>query len=282
MSAARGNETAVRRPWLRALGADDPPASFAWGERRFAREGVYKHDFFAATARYVDQHGERVILKLGRRAPFFGIPLGWVGRFVTWNEARALYRLQGFGFVPRLVGRPDPRALVRAYVNGTTLEPQAALRDDFFPELERALDALHADGWAYVDLEKPENVIAGDDGKPYLCDFQISWCWPKRFGGSLWPFTWWLRVLQRADRYHLLKLRRRVAPDAMSPEELARSRRKPWPVRVHSTLVRPLQRLRRRLLERLEPSAAANRAQQSRAERRERGRLAEDFADRPA
>ena len=257
------------RAWLRALGSDRPPEEFRLGERRFALEGVYKHDFFAATARYVDQDGRKVILKMGRRQPLFGIPMGWVGRFVTWNETRALRRLEEFSFVPSLVARPGPRALVRDYVQGDVLEPDTSLGDEFFPELREALDALHARGWAYVDLEKPENVIAGEDGRPYLCDFQISWSWPRRFGGGLWPMTWWLRILQRADAYHLLKLQRRVRPAGMSDEDLRRSRTRPWPVRLHGAIVRPLQRMRRGLLNRLEPRKRPG----------ERGRLHDEFAD---
>ena len=36
------------------------------------------------------------------------------------------------------------------------------------------LREMHVRGIAYVDLHKRENVIVGDDGRPYLVDFQIS------------------------------------------------------------------------------------------------------------
>jgi len=241
------------RAWLRALGNEALPSGFRLGQRRYRLEGVYKHDFFAATARYVGAGGERVVLKLGRRAPLFGLPMGWLGRLVTWNESRALAKLGDLNLVPRLVSRPGPRALVRAFVEGATLGSGVPVPGDFFVRLGEGLDLLHARGWAYVDLEKPQNVIVGEDGRPYLCDFQISWSWPRYLGGGLPPFAWWLRVLQRADRYHLLKLERRVRPGAMSPENLALSRRRPLPIRVHALLTRPFQRVRRGLLNRLEP-----------------------------
>lgn len=255
-----------RKAWLHALGHGSPPPSFELEGRRFALERVYKHDFFAATARYAADDGRRVVLKLARRAALCGLPMGWLGRLVTWNEARALEALEGLACVPRLVARPEPGTLVRGFLAGHTLHRGEALDEAFFPALGRALDGLHARGWAYVDLEKPENVIVGDDGRPYLCDFQIAWAWPRRLGrlGAWGPLGWWIGVLQRADRYHLAKLERRLRPQGMTPEALAGARRRPWSVRVHRALTRPFQRVRRQLLDRLEP----------RRLRGERGRVA--------
>ena len=90
---------------------------------------------------------------------------------------------------------------------------------------------------AYVDLEKCENVLVGDDGLPHLFDFQISWYWSRRWGGELLPLRVMRGWFQRGDRYHLIKLRRRTRPDQLSPEVLAASYRKPWYVRCASVCV---------------------------------------------
>lgn len=251
------------KAWLRALGDASPPASLVLGARSLRLERVYKHDFFAATARYVDERGERLIVKLARRAPLAGFPMRWLGRLATWNEERALRELDGLSFVPRLIGRPEPCTLVRAWIEGRALGRGVSVDDGFFPALHAALDSLHARGWAYVDLEKPENVIVDEAGRPHLCDFQISWTWPRSLR-SLWPLCWWLGLLQRGDRYHALKLERRLRRAGMSPEALARSQRRPWFVRLHRLLTSPLQALRRGLLDR----------RGTRGERGEHGRIA--------
>ncbi len=237
------------RPWLRALGAEGPPARLDVAGRALRLERVFKHDFFAATACYADAGGERVVVKLARRAPLGPFPMRWLGRLATWNEVRALRELGGLGFVPSLLARPEPGTLVRSFAPGRALARGVPLDDAFFPALRDALERLHARGWAYVDLEKPQNVIVGEDGRPHLCDFQISWAWPARLR-ALAPLRWWIGVLQRADRYHALKLERRLRPGAMDAEALARSLARPWSVRLHRRLTSPLQSLRRGLLDR--------------------------------
>jgi hypothetical protein len=106
---------------------------------------------------------------------------------------------------------------------------------------------------ACVDLEKPANVLVGDDGRPYLLDFQISWPWPLGWLIHTRPARWLCRRLQQGDIYHLRKLQRRFRPDQMTARELADSYRRPWPVRVYTFLTRPLTRLRRQALSRVDP-----------------------------
>jgi predicted Ser/Thr protein kinase len=241
----------VRRPpsWLLALGPDDPPAWIEVDGRRLERTRLYKHDFFAATARYGPPDAGAVILKLARRAPLFGLPLGWLGRLMTRHEARSLEAMQGLAVVPRALGRYGPHGLLRQYVEGHDLRRGAPVPDDFFPRLEDGLRAMHARRFAYVDLEKPENVLCGADGRPYLVDFQIAWS----FRRCPWPFTLFRRWLQEADRYHAKKLQRRLRPDQMSAAELERSRRRPAHVRLFGNLSHPFRRLRRAILRRCAP-----------------------------
>ena len=125
--------------------------------------------------------------------------------------------------------------------------------DDFFPRLGRLIEAMHERGMAYVDLEKPDNVLVGDDGGPYLFDFQISWNLPRRWGGELWPARVLRGWLQEADHYHLLKLQRRTRPEQLSGDAAVESYRKPWYLRIHGIIARPLTRLRRRILNRVDP-----------------------------
>ena len=110
--------------------------------------------------------------------------------------------------------------------------------------------------WPALKCNNPDcpGKDKGQDGRPFLFDFQISWYWPRRFGGRLWPVTLLRNRLQQADRYHCRKLQRRMRPDQMTDEEIAASRRRPFHMRVYSVLTRPFTRMRRRLLNRIDPS----------------------------
>lgn len=237
---------------LKALGREPLPDEIilAAGIYRFVK--LFKHDFFAVTALYAGPAG-RAVLKFGRTADFFGVPCAWIGKLLTWHESDLYARLQDLPSVPRFLGRVGRYGFAHEYVEGHALQKGERVADDFFTRLHEVIDAIHQRGMAYVDLEKPQNVLVGDDGRPYLIDFQISWHVPRRYGGELWPMRLVRRRLQEADRYHLRKLQRRTRPDQMSQEEIAATYAKPWHIRLHQRLTRPLQQLRRGTLDRLDP-----------------------------
>ena len=161
--------------------------------------------------------------------------------------------LRDLAAAPRFLGMWGEHGFVHQYIEGHPLRKGERVPDDFFGRLGDAIDAVHRRGMACVDIEKAQNVIVGDDGRPYLIDFQISWHLPKRYGGALWPARVVLKCLQQADRYHLGKLHRRTRPDQLTPEQLAATYRKPWYIDLHQWLTRPAVRFRRRTLERLDP-----------------------------
>jgi hypothetical protein len=239
--------------YLCALGAAGLPAEIELPAGRYVLEKVYKHDFFAATALYRGKQ-DKVIAKFGRTASFFGLPLGWIGRWLASREAAFLAALADVSAVPALAGRLGRNGLAHVYIEGHPLRKGEWVPDDFFPQLRAALAEIHGRGMAYVDLEKCENVIVGDEGRPYLVDFQIAWHVSRRWGGELWPLRAIRKKLQRADLYHVTKLQRRTRPDQLSPEELAASYAKPWYVKLHGFLTRPFTLARRRVLNRLDPS----------------------------
>lgn len=234
-------------PWLLALGRIDLPAGFTLARREFEHVRTFKHDFFAATALY-ESGGLRAVLKIGRRAPLFGLPMAWIGRLLCEHESR-LYRLmQGVPGIPRFLGNLDETALVHEYVEGRPLSRDDALDDDFFPRLWKTIDAVHARGAAYVDLEKRENVLLGEDGMPHLIDFQISWHIPENRGGATWPARLILKMLQRSDRYHIAKHWRRLRPDQFETAAPPGADRPPPWILGHRLLFRPITLARRQLL----------------------------------
>ena len=240
-------------PGLLALGRSPLPESIRVGGDTYRFDTLFKHDFFAATALYVGPAG-KVVLKLGRQAGILGLPAEWIGRLLARREAAAYDALADLDAVPGFLGRWGPTGIVHEFIEGDPLARDLAVPDDFFELLKGAIETLHARGMAYVDLEKRQNVILGSDGKPYLIDFQISWLLPAKYGGQTLPARWLRDRLQEGDRYHLLKLHRRIRRDQLSDVEIAESYRKPRWVRIHRWLAAPYQKFRRPALKRLDPS----------------------------
>lgn len=236
-----------------ALGKNDPPQVVTLDQREYTLNKLLKHDFFAATAIYESADG-KAIVKFGRQASFFALPLSLFGRLLAWRECTIYTVLADMPEVPTCMGRFIPTAFAHDYIEGAHLAKGMDVPDDFFQKLESAIDRLHARGMAYVDLEKRQNVIVSTDGDSYLIDFQISWYWPRKYGGELWPVRWLRRQFQKGDRYHLLKLQRRIRPDQLTPEQIEASYRKPRAVRIHRTLTAPLLAVRRALLRWIDPS----------------------------
>lgn len=252
--------------WLLALGKEPAPEEIELEGKRYGLERIFKHDFFAYTALYQTTGAgdpRRIVLKIGRRASLWGLPLGWIGRLHSWHESAVFREVDDLDIVPRFTGRWQRHGITHEFIEGHPLDKGERVSDDFFPRLSAGLSEIHRRGLAYVDLEKCENVLVGVDGRPYLFDFQISWRWPFRFLRERWPVTGIARRFQAGDRYHLAKLQLRTRPDLLTPEELASVRQKPFLVRLHGALTRPLTLLRRFVLARVDP----------RRKRGERGRV---------
>ncbi|MEK6674814.1 MAG: hypothetical protein AABZ47_04070 [Planctomycetota bacterium] len=244
----------AHRPYsfLKALGRKSLPHEIVVRENRYTKQCVFKNDFFAITAMYHGEH-EKVILKVARDAGLFGIPLRWIGRLLAAREAAFLQSLSGVHGIPRFISRWGPTGVVRQFVDGHPLHRGEQVENEFHSRLKHLVEIIHARGMAYVDLEKCENVLVGDDGLPYLFDFQIAWHLPAKWGGELFPARWLRCWFQAGDRYHLLKLQRRTRPDQLSAEVIAASYRRPWYLRIHGLIARPWKWLRRAILKLLEP-----------------------------
>lgn len=252
------SEPGATHHWLRALGRADLPAEIELADGRYVHLRTYKHDFFAATGLYRGPSG-KAILKIGRMVPWLGIPMTWLGAFLADHEF-ALYRaVEDLSGVPRCLGRWGRTGFVHAFVEGHPLQRHEQLGDAFFPELRGLLEELHHRGIAYVDLEKRENILVGEDGRPFLIDFQISFRWPgageRRTGllrlipRELGEFI--LHRLQEGDHYHLLKHMRRHRPDQLTHAERVASYRGGAFVQLHRRLSWPFTAFRRAVLQRL-------------------------------
>jgi len=234
----------------RILRGKMPRPEFTLAGRTYRLEKTLKQDFFAATGRYTGPDGQRVVLKHYHTEPWLGCPLDWAGRLMADREVRHYRLLQDTGGVPRLLGRVGRSAFVHAWVEGQDLlDRREPPPDDFFDRLEVLVAEMHHRHMAYIDMNKPDNVLVSEDGRPVLIDFQISWA-PRLDRGLLRGAKRRLLALfQEADRYHVRKLKRQHRPDLMTPEERAASKQPPWFLRMHRLVGAPLRDLRRKVLE---------------------------------
>lgn len=245
-----------RYEWLYALPGGRLPRLVSCAGQRFEHVETLKHDFFAATGLYRGPDG-LAILKMGRENDVLTVPARWIGTLLTRREVGFYQRLQHTPGVPRLIGTVGTSGFLHEFVPGHALRRDERVSDTFFDELSAMLAGLHARHIAYVDLNKRQNILMGEDGRPYLIDFQISLWLPPVGWRRLPPIRWLLRRFQLADRYHCLKHKRRLRPDLLTAQEAREVARISIWIRVHRWLTRPLTNLRRRLLRRLSRSEPA-------------------------
>jgi len=232
---------------FRALGAYDLPPNVEMDGTTYRLEKKFKHSFMAAVGKYAGG-GDQIVCKWHRRAGFFGLPLGWLGRLSAAYESFVLQQVDDLQGVPRFRGCPDPWCVAHDFVPGKPLHRNSQVNDEFFPRFLNLLRGIHDRGIAYVDLEKARNILRGDDGNPYLIDFQTAFYVPAKFFGETTLFRFVRGRLQRADMYHAMKHYRRVRPDRLTAEEIAQTRQKPVSVRLGNALVAPYKKVRRWLL----------------------------------
>jgi RIO-like serine/threonine protein kinase len=232
-----------------ALGRRRPPKAVRLNGRVYRHVETVKHDFFALTAFYDDESGHRIVVKMSRDADFFGIPLIGIGRWLCRREMRFYRTLSSLPNVPRLLGSLGRSAFVHSYVPGRPLARDVAIPDRFFAGLRQVLEQVHRRGIAYADANKCPNMLLGDDGLPYLIDFQISWDLYELGNNAI--NRWWLARLQREDLYHLLKHKRRLRPDELTEQEHALIRQPSALIRLHRWISKPYFLIRRALFRHL-------------------------------
>jgi RIO-like serine/threonine protein kinase len=234
---------------MRALGRRDLPETVWAGGSTYRLIRTVKHDFFAATGFYRSDDGREAVLKLSRTEPFAGFSLAWVGRLLCRRELRFYNRLADVPNVPAVLGRVGSTGFLHEYIAGRPLSRDRPVPDGFFDRLQTLIAELHRRQIAYVDANKPQNILLGDDGDPYLIDFQISWDLIELY--NTWLNRWWLRRLQRADLYHVVKHKKRMRPDEMTEGDWDIVNRRSILIRLHRLVLKPYFKLRRRTFRRL-------------------------------
>lgn len=252
--AGRDAPIRPRPPIFRALGNEDPPDEIEIEGQTYSQINVFKHDSWAATALY-RSHDRTIVCKFNRRQPIGFLPMDWLGRLLARRERRILNLLAGLPSVPGVLGPVSAagkvldNAVAHDYIPGHPLGAEEKVNDEFFPRLQTLLEHMHKRGIAYVDLHKRENIIVGDDGMPYLIDFQISSAWPGPHPVGLDDvISFLLSILTTCDNYHLAKHIRNCRPDQAEEDGWTRQQTRPWWIRLHRLVAVPFRTARRRLL----------------------------------
>lgn len=245
-----------RPPFLKALGANEPPLKVEVAGSVYERIEVFKHDSWAATALY-EAGAKRITCKFNRVQPVLGLPMRWLGRALARREARFLDMLADVPLVPKCLGPVTfgghiaDNVVARVFIDGAPFSGREGIAPDFFPQLEGLLAKVHARGIAYVDLHKRENVIVDPQGRPNLIDFQVSLAIGNRFPFDRGPYRRLVTLMQETDLYHVRKHHLRLFGENFSPEEHLTYARPPGIIGAHRRIAVPLRRLRRWLLTRL-------------------------------
>lgn len=239
-------QAARERPaMLRALGRNEPALLVTVDGEQYERVAVFKHDSWAATAEYSSADGRSIVCKFNRQAPIGWIPMGWLGQFLGYRERYFLQALAGVPGIPsvfrevKVHGRIMSNVVAHEFIPGKPLSLSSNLRSDFFENMKRVLAELHDRRIAYFDLHKQENVIVGEDGYPYLIDFQVSLKLPN---GRM--FTKIFGMLRDSDLYHVEKHRWIHRQASLSDVNQMR----PWWIKLHRLFSVPLRTIRRRFL----------------------------------
>ena len=237
---------------MRALGRKHLPETLCFSEVTWRLIRTHKHDFWAVTGFYENDLGQRAVLKMGRTEPFLGFPVEFIGRWLCRRELRFYRQLSDLPHVPPVLGRVGTTGFLHAYAEGEPLSRERSVPDGFFDALVALMHELHVRRIAYVDANKPQNILLGADGKPHLIDFQISYDLHE-FGDTIFN-RWILRRMQQADIYHVLKHKKRIRPDELTDIERRIVENRSFFIRLHRFVTKPYFKLRRATVKRLRAS----------------------------
>lgn len=141
-----------------------------------------------------------------------------IAPLLVWREVRGLRKLAGLRGIPMLIQQVDCICFVLEYLPAARL---ARKKRDQWPEvnwarLDELVGEMHARGLAHCDLRRSSNILFDADGEPYLVDFVAH---VQRGGDWNIPWNWAFGRFCRADRTAVVKLKQRVAPEAISDAE---------------------------------------------------------------
>jgi predicted Ser/Thr protein kinase len=183
----------------------------------FAREIVScaKGNFGKPDLNQIEWEGRSLMVKDVRSKKFF---LRWtLGLWLIHKEWKIYSRLSGAKGIPQPVERIDRFAFAMEFIPGRSILRGEPLPPSFLPELEKVLREVHGRGVVHLDLRHKGNILVTEKGEPFLIDFNSSFAFKEK--GFLRRFLF--PLLRWVDYGGLLKLKKRISPSLMTPEEMA-------------------------------------------------------------
>jgi len=180
-------------------------------ESRWTAGVVLKRDPLSTVerGRFASGSGDvEAVLRRIDEVPWWSFGLA---RHLFARERRALAIAGELGIAPPLLfaGR---KALIRGWIDGLPLHMAKPHGERaFFRSAKASLRKLHRAGICHNDLAKEQNWLRGRDGRAYLTDFQLAARFQRR--------SFLFRIAAYEDLRHLLKHKRRYAPDALTAAE---------------------------------------------------------------
>lgn len=183
---------------------------------------VLKRDVFSETimGHLADDPETKVVLRRLDGVPAWARPLSqWLAR----KEARGLQAVQGIEGVPVLL-EADKGGILRIWSEGTPLHLAKPSDPAWFRDARRLLRDMRRRGVCHNDVAKPQNWLMTPDGHAAVIDFQLASVHRRK--GKLF------RIAAREDLRHMLKQKRKFAPDLLTPAEQAMLAQKSLPSRI--------------------------------------------------
>lgn len=211
-------------------------------------EKILKEDFFSVNTLYRAESGTRYVLKLSDFRFLLGFLLTPLAILMSHREYRIYSMVADLPLVPELGPRFGVRGYLHKFIEGSTLhelerEGKKDLPDNFFDGLKETIDEIHRRRIFYMDLNKQGNIILGDDGLPYLIDYQV--CIHFKYRNRLLDGLFNLFIQE--DIYHLYKHKRHFRPDLMTDEEKKLAERSEFGKLVNKYYGDPYRKIKRKI-----------------------------------
>jgi hypothetical protein len=190
--------------------------------QRFVPDTVLKRDVFSETI--MGHLADDPAGKVGLRR-LDGVPWGAraISQLLARKEARGLQAVQGIEGVPILL-EADKGGILRIWSEGTPLHLAKPDSPEWYRDAARLLREMRRRGVTHNDIAKPQNWLMLPDGRAGVIDFQLASV--HRRQGKLF------RIAAREDLRHMLKQKRKYAPNLLTPSQARLVARKSLPSRV--------------------------------------------------
>lgn len=239
-------------PWLKALGHHKPPETILVGGQPFHQVRIFKHAAWSAVALYANQD-KKLMCRFNRSASFLGLPLAWLGRYMTRRERKILARLKGIPHCPQDEGDVfchhdfQDNAVAFSYIEGWPLNFRTSMDPVVYQRLEAALEALHNQHMAHLDIHS-RNILISDANEPYLIDLQTCFMMPKNWIGQSQLSQKLLRTLQASDRRRLDKIIHKFHHSAQTKPKKIHKKPRPLIIKLYRLLRKTIKTFRKYIL----------------------------------